>query len=248
VALAIAAISMPDLVPSMKEQNIWAFMPASAACSAVKPVLVPHVGRRQAVVSGLVAGALAGGDHRKAARARPVDHLADERRLVAVGHRVDGAGAARLRRQVGPRQHVGLDIDHDDVLALGRCGKRMADAGQRIAGRLDHHLDVGLGDHRNAVLDEAGARNALLAPADVAAGGFRPLDVEVGDANDVDMRRGRHLREEHRAELARPDEADPDGPGRLDAAAQARWQQVCRGHAISFEVNAYSGTSGPCQE
>jgi beta-glucosidase-like glycosyl hydrolase len=37
VALAIAAISMPDLVPSMKEQNICAFMPASAACSAVSP-------------------------------------------------------------------------------------------------------------------------------------------------------------------------------------------------------------------
>jgi hypothetical protein len=110
----------------------------------------------------------------------------------------------------------------------------MADAGERIAGGLDDNLDVGLGDHRGTVLDEAGARNALIAPADVAAGGFRPLRVEIGDCRDVEMRRCRRLREEHRAELAGADEADPDGAGRLDAAAQARRQQFDRGHAISL--------------
>ncbi len=39
VALATAAISMPDLVPSMKLLNILGFIPAAAACSTVMPKL-----------------------------------------------------------------------------------------------------------------------------------------------------------------------------------------------------------------
>jgi hypothetical protein len=97
----------------------------------------------------------------------------------------------------------------------------MADAGERVAGRLDHHLDVRIGDQCGAVLDEAGAPDALVVPADGAAGGFRPRRVEVGDGHHVEVRRTRDLGEEHRAELAGADEADPDGACRLDAAAQA---------------------------
>ncbi len=37
VALAMAAISSADLVPSRKELNIWLFMPAARAWSAVSP-------------------------------------------------------------------------------------------------------------------------------------------------------------------------------------------------------------------
>ena len=66
----------------------------------------------------LVARALAGADHLEAGGARPVDMLADQRRLVAPGERIDDARGLGLARQQRPGHRVGLDIDHDDVLAV----------------------------------------------------------------------------------------------------------------------------------
>ena len=81
---------------------------------------LPHRVGSGPMIGRVVARALAGGDHLEAAGARPVDVLADERGLVAPGQRVDDARLARLARQQRPGQRVGLDVDHDDVLAVPR--------------------------------------------------------------------------------------------------------------------------------
>ena len=94
----------------------------------------------------LVARALAGGDHREAASARPVDMLADQRGLIAPRQAVDHTRGLGLAREQRTRERVRLDIDHDDVLAVVDRSQSMADAGRRNAGRLDDHLDLGKGD------------------------------------------------------------------------------------------------------
>ncbi len=175
-----------------------------------QPVMLPDAVRRHVVIGRQVFRALAGGDDAKTGGARPVDHLRRQRRLVAIGQRIDHAGLARLFRQQRPRQHVGLDIDHDDMLAGGDRRARMADADGGIAGRLHHHLDIAR--HRlGAVGDEFRRRDPRIVPADGAAGVFRALRIEVDDHGHLEPRRVRHLRQKHRAELAGADQRDADG-------------------------------------
>ncbi len=102
--------------------------------------MLPDAIRRHVVIGRQIFRALAGGDDAKAGGARPVDHLRRQRRLVAIGERIDHARLARLLGEQRTRQHVGLDIDHDDVLAGRDRGARMLDADRRIAGRLHHHI------------------------------------------------------------------------------------------------------------
>ena len=117
--------------------------------------MVPDGVRRGGVVLRQVLGALAGGGDAEAAGSRPVDQLGDESGLVTVGHRVDDAGRASPRGEGRTGEHVGLDIDHDQVLASSDGLQRVADASDGIASRLDDHLDVvanngGLGIVREA--------------------------------------------------------------------------------------------------
>ena len=170
----------------------------------------------------LVARALAGRDDLEAAGARPVDVLADQRRLVAPGEAVDHAGGLRLARQQRPGQRVGLDVDHDDVLAVLDGLQRVDDAGLRDAGRLDDHLDVR--DARSApaasavtwvraLLDRVAerGRGVLLGrPAGGRELAVARADIEIGDADDVQAPRQAGLRQEHGAELAGADQADGD--------------------------------------
>ena len=179
----------------------------------------PDIVRGDGVIGRQVLGALAGGDDLEPAGARPIDQLAGQRRLVAIGQRIDDALRPRLLGQQRPGQHIGLDIDHDDVLAGGDRGPGMDDAGRRAAGRLDDHLDIGIGAGLGARRDEPGAGDARRIPADRAAGVARPLGVEIGDHRDLDARHGRHLVEEHRAELAGADQPDPDRPSGRGALA-----------------------------
>src|SRR5438874_13395243 len=79
--------------------------------------MLPDTFRRHVVIGRQIFGALAGGDDAKAGGARPIHHLRGQRRLIAVGERVDHAGLARFLSQQRPGQHVGLDIDHDHMLA-----------------------------------------------------------------------------------------------------------------------------------
>ena len=144
------------------------------------------------------------------------------RRLVAIGHAVDDVLGPGARGQKRAAQHVGLDIDHDDVLAAVDGRERMPHAGDRVAGRLDDALDLVAGGERGDVVEDAGlagldrvaeARGAVALgrPADPGERCARLADVEIGDTHDVAARDALRLRQHHRAELAGADQADPNG-------------------------------------
>ena len=202
-------------------------------------VMAPHRVGGRGVVDRQVLGALAGADHAKPRRAGPVDDLGDERGLVAIGEGIDDPG---LRRPAGDEragQRVGLDVDHHDVALVPAAGERVADAGARMARRLDDHLDPVGGDQPFRVVGEEGRALAqrlgdapravaLRGPVDPGERGPCPLRIEVGDADDVQPRRARRLRQEHRAELAGPDHPDPHRiPGR-----RPRGELVVQAHGV----------------
>ena len=122
-----------------------------------------------------VFGALAGGDDAKTGGARPVDHLGGQRRLIAIGQRIDHARLARFLGEQRPCQHVGLDIDHHDMLAGRDRRAGMPDADGGIAGRLDDNVDRAARNGAHAVIGEGGGRDPLRVPADGAAGFARTV-------------------------------------------------------------------------
>jgi hypothetical protein len=85
-------------------------------------------------------------------------------------------------RQRRAGQHVGLDIDHDDMLAVLDRGQRMGDAGGRRSGRIDDDVDRVGGGEIAPVLDEGRGGDSLLLPADDPAGGLRAFRRQIGDA------------------------------------------------------------------
>lgn len=181
--------------------------------------MAPDALRRHVVIDRQIFGALARGDDAEAGCARPVDDLRRQRRLVAIGQRVDHAGLARFLGEQGPGQHVGLDIDHDDMLAGRDRGARVADADRGIAGRFHHHLDITR--HRlGAVGDKRRRGDALRIPADGAAGLARAFRIEIDDDGHFKARRMRYLRQEHRAELAGADQRHADGLSRRAAGIE----------------------------
>jgi len=162
------------------------------------------------VATGEVPRTLAGGDHSEAGGASPVDQLGGQRRLVAIGHRVDDAGRASLGGEQRSGEDIGLDVDHDDVLAGGDGGAGVEDAGLRAAGGVDHHVDVGASGQFLAVSEQCGALGPLCIPADRGHRRLGALGREVGDGGHLQPRRGRDLAEEHRAELAGTDQPGAD--------------------------------------
>ena len=90
----------------------------------------------------LVARALAGRDHLEARGARPVDMLADQRRLIAPCEAVDDARLLGAAREQRAGERVGLHIDHHDVLAVLDRLEAVRDAGARDPGRLHDHFDL----------------------------------------------------------------------------------------------------------
>ena len=171
-------------------------------------VMTPDAVRRHVVIGRQIFGALAGGDHAKARRARPVHHLGGQRRLVAIGQRIDHTGLARFLGQQRTRQHVGLDIDHDDMLARRNRRAGMPDADGRIAGRLHHDVHRAAGNGAHAVIGESRSRDPLRIPADGAARLAGAVAIEVDDHGHLESRRVRHLRQEHRAEFSGADQCD----------------------------------------
>jgi hypothetical protein len=149
-----------------------------------------------------------GGDDREARRARPVDEIADERRLVAVGEAVHDARLLRLLREERAAERVGLHGHHHHVLAVPERGERVLDRRDRIAGRLDHDLDLRIGDELLPVVRDRRLLDQLLRPAHSPQVRLRVRRREVRDADKPHPRCPRHLREVHRRELARADQAD----------------------------------------
>ena len=109
------------------------------------------------------------------------------------------------------------------MLAVRDRLQREADPGARVAGRLDHDIDIGKRDECNGVgahecpraarrVAQVGRRELRLAPSARAQLVARALDVEIGEADEMHARRAAHLREKHRAELAGPDQTDANRP------------------------------------
>ena len=173
-----------------------------------------------------ILGSLAGGDDLETAGAAPIDQLAGQRRLVAIGEGIDDVPRPRLLGEQWPGQHIGFDIDHDDVLVgCDRCA-RMGNARRRTAGRLDNDLDPGIGAGLNARCDERGSCDPGRIPANGPAGVTGPLRVEIGNDRDLHARHRRRLVQKHRAELAGADQRDPHRP----APGGALLRQAVKAH------------------
>jgi hypothetical protein len=100
-----------------------------------------------------------------------------------------------------------------------------ADAGARVAGRLDDHLDRRMGDQRRCIiadmrcaglgrLVERSRIMGLRRPASSRKLAAGPRHVEIGDADQMHAVGHPHLRQEHGAEFAGADQPDGDGPSR----------------------------------
>jgi len=128
---------------------------------------------------------LPAGDDLEAAGARPINDLAGQRRLVAIGERIDGALGSRLSGQERTGEHVGLYIDHDNVLAgSDRCAG-MGDPGGRATGRLDNDLDLRIGARFGSRPDKTGSRDPRRFPPHCPTGVARPLGIEIGDDRNL---------------------------------------------------------------
>jgi hypothetical protein len=180
------------------------------------------------VIGRQIFGALAGGDDAKAGRARPVDHLGGERRLVAIGQRVDHACLACFLRQQRSGQHVGLDIDHHDVLARRDRRAGMTDTDGGIAGRFHHDIGSTARNRADAVIGESGSRDPLCIPANGAACLAGAIAIDVDDDGHFQARRMRHLRQEHRAEFSGANQCDAN---RL-AGRKAGVEEVMKVHEV----------------
>jgi hypothetical protein len=90
--------------------------------------------------------AAAGSGDLEARGARPVDQVADQRRLIAIGQAVDHARLGGALGEQRAAEGVGLDRHHDHALAVAEGLERVLDGGDRIAGRFDDDVDLGMAD------------------------------------------------------------------------------------------------------
>ena len=97
----------------------------------------------------------------------------------------------------------------------------MIDRRDRVAGAFDHQVDERAGGKRHRILGQeyaAGSRRILGRasaersgrPADEFEIRARPFDGQVGDSDNLHAGKLADLCQEHAAELAGPDHADPD--------------------------------------
>jgi hypothetical protein len=144
---------------------------------------------------------------------RPVNQLADQRRLVAIGERIDHARRPCLFGEQGPGQHVGFNVDHDDVLFRGDRRAGVDDARSRHPCRFDNHFDFRVSASLSTRGDEHGLRDPRRIPTDGLAGGARS-GSRSAMTRDRDARHSWYLCQIHRAEFAGADQSDPHQPTR----------------------------------
>ena len=164
-----------------------------------------------------------GGHDGKPAGARPVDEVADQRRLVTKSERIDHAGFGRAAREQRAAKRIRLDGHVDDMFVLGKRFEAMVDGGNRMPGAFDDDIDRRMAHQRQPVVADMGIAGLqrsverrclrlLRAPAHARQVRPRRVGRQIGDADQVHPRRARHLGQVHRAELAGADEADPHRP------------------------------------
>jgi len=174
----------------------------------------PDVVRRDRVVGRQIFGSFAGGSDLEAAATGPIDQLAYQSGLIAIGQRIDHARRPRLFGEKRPGQHIGFDIHHDDVLFRANRRPSMGDARCRHPGRFDDDLDFVICARLGTRCCEHGPRDPRGVPAHGSASGARPLRVEISNDRDLDSRHLRHLRQKHRAELPGADQPHLYRPAR----------------------------------
>src|SRR5262245_65563693 len=94
----------------------------------------------------LVARSLTGAYDFEASSARPIYLLADQRRLIAPGERIDDAGVLCAAREQGTGDRIGLDVDHHDMLAVCYRLECVNNPRARHACGLDDDLDLRICD------------------------------------------------------------------------------------------------------
>ena len=107
------------------------------------------------------------------------------------------------------------------MLARRDGGAGVAHACMGVARRLHHHVDIVRGHGAGRVVGEIRRVNQRLRPADTATGGAGAIGAKVGDMRHFEAVGGRNLRQEHGAELACADQADPDRAIVSDGGAKA---------------------------
>ena len=160
-----------------------------------------------------------GSDHLETRCPRPVDQIANQRRLIAVGEAVDHPGRLCLACEQGAAQGIGLDRDVDHVLAVGESCQTMLHRGGRIAGALHDNVDSGMRDQFLPVIAEMGVAlrqrivkrgsgKLLRFPADALQIGPREGGRKIGDPDQMHARDPGHLSEIHGAEFSGADQSD----------------------------------------
>ena len=174
-------------------------------------------------------------DDAEAGGPRPVDEIADERRLIAEGEAVNDARLRGATREQWSAERVGFDRDVDHVLAVVKRGEAMLHGGERVSCTFDDDIDPRMRDERFPVVGDVrgSMRQCRIERCSAVALGDPPDAREVGpgirrrevrDSDDVHAWRLRHLREIHRPELARPDHADDERPALSGAFTKLRIQ------------------------
>ena len=223
VALDTAVVSIAGLRAVEEAVEHLRVQAAALGLLGRQAVVAPdRLGRRLAEVRQPLVAA-PGRDHREAAGARPVDQVADQRRLVAEGEPVDDAGlGCASARSSGPQKASASTVTLTTCLPCANAARQWSTA---AIGCPVHSTTMSIAGCATsacqssptcvvAVLQRAASSDA----ADVRSA-FQPTRArlrraaagdEVGDADEMDARRARHLREVHRAELAGADQADAD--------------------------------------
>ena len=191
------------------------------------------------MISRQVFRPLASAHNLEARDSPPIDEFGNQRRLVAIGERVQDPGLCGFAREKRSGQRVCLNIDHHDVALMLTAGKSVLNSRGRIARRLDDHLEAIRGDEGECVIrkerlaasESVADRLSLRAIRRGSDGDERAssaVEVEIRHPHDVQSRRPKRLRQEHRAEFARPNQTDADrllgsGPlGQLQRHAHGR--------------------------
>ena len=189
-ALAMAAISIADFVPSRKELNICGFMPAARGLFRRQAVMRPDVVRRHLVIGGQILRALAGRDHGEAAGARPVHHLGDEGRLVAIGHGSRPRPPTRASAaSSGPASTSASTLTMTMCLPLRIAARAWAMPAAGLPGRLDDDFDIVVGRQgRRRHRGSASCRYGPRPSPRLEQARLRPFGIEIGDRGHLQPR------------------------------------------------------------
>ena len=87
-------------------------------------------------------------DNAEAAGSCPINQVAGQSWLIAIGHRIYDASLLRLLGQSWTTKSISLDGDVDDILLLIKCRQTMGYGGHWVASSFDNYVDTWMRDQR----------------------------------------------------------------------------------------------------